>query len=218
MTGSPEKATEDKGVVGRIQDFLSNIVGSGDKETRQVAEIDTSMKEGSMTDPLGKVTEGKDIVGKIQNFLAGFIGYIDKERRRDADKMLRETIAERYEELWSRISELQRQLVSDGKLELVDDLEAAAVKLRGFIDRIKGAPYGYTGFFDAVRVNKEELERLYEYDLALLEGVDRLSSAIDNVAASFGTEGLPAAIRHLVMLSQEANDTYARRDEVILAI
>jgi hypothetical protein len=175
------------------------------------------MEEETMSDPLGKVTEGKDIVGKIQNFLAGFIGYIDRERRRDADKLLRETVAQRYEEQWDRISELQRQFVSEGAIESVDDLEAAAIKLRGFIDRVDGAAYGYAGFFDAVRVHKEELESLYEYDLALLEGVDKVSNAIDNIASSVGTDGLPAAIRNLVTICQEAVDIYNRRDEVILA-
>ena len=170
-----------------------------------------------MSDPLGKVTEGIDLIGKIRNFLAGFIGYIDREGRRDADKLLRETVAQRYEEQWGRISELQRQLVSEGNLELVDDLEAAAIKLRGFVDRVKGAAYGYAGFFDAVRIHKEELEKLYEFDLALLEGVGRIASAVDNVSASVGTDGFPASIRHLTSLSQEAIDTYNRRDEVVLA-
>jgi len=170
-----------------------------------------------MSDPLGKITEGKDLIGKIRNFIAGFVGYVDRENRREADKILRETTAQRYEEVWSRISELQRQLISEGKLELVDDLEASAIKLRAFIDRTKGASYGYAGFFDAVRVHSEELERIYEYDIALLEGVQKLTDTVDNVAASIGTDGLPAAIRHLVSMSQEAIDTYNRRDEVILA-
>jgi hypothetical protein len=170
-----------------------------------------------MSDPLGKITEGKDLIGKIRNFLADFIGYFDRENRREADKLLRETITLRYEEQWGRISELQRQFVSEGQLDLVDDLEAAAIKLRAFIDRVKGAAYGYAGFFDAVRVNSDELERIYEYDIALLEGVQNLADAIDNVSASVGTDGLPASIRHLVTLSQDAVDTYNRRDEVILA-
>ena len=76
-----------------------------------------------MSDTLGKITEGKDLIGKIRNFIAGFVGYVDRENRREADKILRETTAQRYEEVWSRISELQRQLISEGKLELVDDLE-----------------------------------------------------------------------------------------------
>jgi hypothetical protein len=170
-----------------------------------------------MSDPLGKITEGKDLIGKVRNFLAGFIGYFDRENRREADKLLRETIAQRYEEQWGRISELQRQFVSEGQLELIDDLEAAAIKLRAFIDRVKGASYGYAGFFDAVRINRDELERIYEYDIALLEGAQTLANAVDNVSASVGSDGLPAAIRHLVTLSQEAVDGYNRRDEVILA-
>jgi hypothetical protein len=171
-----------------------------------------------MTDPLGKITEGKDLLGKIRNSLAGFLGYMDRANRREADKILRETIAQRYEEQWSKISELQRQLVSDGKLELVDDLEAAAIKLRAFIDRVKGASYGYAGFFDAVRVNSDELEHIYKYDASLLEHVDTLARAIENVQASLDTEGLPAAIRNLVTLSQEAIDAFDRREEVILEV
>lgn len=170
-----------------------------------------------MTDPLGKITEGKDLLGKIRNFLAGFVGYLDRENRREADKMLREDLARRYRDLWGRVSQLQRQLTAEGQLEWVDDLEGAAIKLQTFADRIQGAAYGYSGFFDAARVNERELTQLYQYDLALLEGVDRLSSAIDNVAASAGADGMPAAVRHLVSLSQESVDAFNRREQVVLA-
>ena len=170
-----------------------------------------------MVDPLDKATEGKDLIGKIQNFLAGFIGYYDRERRRDADKMLREMVVDRYEEQWSRISEIQRQLISEGLLELVDDLESAAVKLRGFIDRVDNAAYGYAGFFDAVRIQQDELQKLYEFDLALLEGASEVSVAIDGLSAAMGSEELPEAIRNLVTVSQQAIAAYDRRDEVILA-
>jgi translation elongation factor EF-4 len=169
-----------------------------------------------MSDPLGKITAGEDLIGKIRNFLAGFVGYVKRENRREADKTLRSTVSNRWEEQWSRISQIQREMISAGQLEFVDDLEAAAIKIRTFIDRVKGASYGYAGFFDAVRINDSELSRLYEYDLALLESVDKLSAAVDNVEASLGTDGLPAAIRNLVTQSQEAIDTYNRRDEVIL--
>jgi hypothetical protein len=170
-----------------------------------------------MSDPLGKITEGKDLIGKIRNFLAGFTGYLDRENRREADKLLRQTIAQRYEEQWDRISQLQRQLISEGKLEFVDDLEAANIKLRAFIDRARHASYGYSGFFDAVRVNEAELTKLYEYDSTLLENVKRISDAVDNLGASLGTDGLPAAIRNLVTLSQDVVDAYNRREEVLLA-
>ena len=170
-----------------------------------------------MSDPLGKITEGKDLIGKVRNWLAGFTGYLERENRREADKLLRQTIAQRYEEQWDRISQLQRQLISEGKLEFVDDLEAANIKLRAFVDRARHASYGYSGFFDAVRVNEAELTRIYEYDSILLENVKKISDAVDNLNASLGTDGLPAAIRNLVSLSQDVVDAYNRREEVLLA-
>jgi hypothetical protein len=217
MSDPLEKDTEGSGLVDRVRKFFSGL-GSSTEQERVDYPVGESIKEerNMVSDPLGKITEGKDLIGKIRNFLAGFVGYVDRENRREADKLLRETIAQRYEEQWSRISELQRQLVSEGQLELVDDLEAATIKLRAFVDRVKGASYGYAGFFDAVRIHSDELEKVYEYDVALLEGVQNLANAVDNVTASFGTDGLPAAIRHLIGLSQEAIDTYNRRDETIL--
>jgi hypothetical protein len=169
-------------------------------------------------DPLGKITAGDDLLGKIRKTLSGFIGYLDRENRREADKLLRATIASRYEQQWGRISTIQRQMIEAGNLEQVDQLEAAAIKLRTFIDRLKSASYGYAGFFDAVRVNETELQKIYSYDLQLLEDVNSISSAVDNVEASMGSDGLPAAMRHLTTLSQDVIDAYDRRDEVLLAL
>lgn len=220
MSDPLENSTEDSGIVDKIKNFFSGLGGSADQGESQRTDypIEETIKEEGriVSDPLGKITEGKDLIGKVRNFLSGFVGYVDRENRREADKLLRETIAQRYEEQWSRISELQRQLVSAGQLELVDDLEAATIKLRAFVDRVKGASYGYAGFFDAVRIHSDELEKVYEYDIALLEGAQNIANAVDNVAASIGSDGLPAAIRHLISLSQEAIDVYNRRDEVIL--
>lgn len=171
-----------------------------------------------MSDPLDKITEGKGLLGKIRNTLSGFLGYVDRENRREADKLLREQIASQYEEQWSRVSKLQRQLISAGQLEYVDDLEEGAINLRIFADRIRRAAYGYAGFFDAVRVNSDELEKLYAFDQALLENVDDLARAIDNVSESIATDGLSASIQQLLDLCQEANDTYDQRKSVILEI
>jgi hypothetical protein len=108
-------------------------------------------------------------------------------------------------------------LIKEKQLEQVDDLEDAAIKLRAVGNRIRTASYGYSGLFDAVQINSKELELIYEYDVALLEGVDQISNAIDNLSASIGTDGFPAAVRHLVTLSDEMVVAFDRREEVILA-
>jgi hypothetical protein len=118
--------------------------------------------------------------------------------------------------LWGRISALQRQAISDGNIELIDDLEAPALKLRQFVDRIRTASYGYAGFFDSIKVRTEELDEIYQYDYALLASEEEVGRAIDNVESSMGTDGLPAALRHLTQLAQDCLDAFEKRKEVVI--
>jgi hypothetical protein len=173
-------------------------------------------KGENMSDILGRIREERDVFSTLLSKLPGFNGYFDRENRRSADKLLRETVAARYEELWRRISALQRDLISQGGLAYVGDLEGAAIKVRQFVDRVKNASYGYAGFFDAIKIQSEELDQLYQYDLWLLSLADELARSVDNVDASIGTDGLPAAIRHLTRMAQESIEAYNKRSEVIL--
>jgi len=170
-----------------------------------------------MSDLYDQVTEDQDPIKKLASKIPGFSGYIERENRRAADKLLRESIADRYEEIWKKISSLQKDLASDQSLEYLDDLETAAMKVQTFKDKIRNAAYGNSGFFDAVKVNEEELANLYDFDLALLENAESVQAAVDNVETSVAEEGLPAAISHLVSLSRELVTVFEKRSSVITA-
>jgi hypothetical protein len=170
-----------------------------------------------MSDLFDQVTADQDPFKKIASKIPGFSGYIERQNRRAADKMLRESIADQFEELWNRVGNIQKDLVNQGELLVLDDLETAVTKLRTFIDKVRTASYGYSGFFDAIKVNEEELEKMYNFDSALLDMADEVSAAIDIVETSIGDEGLPAAIRHLIGLTRDLVSTFNNRDEVITA-
>src|SRR3989304_2237707 len=102
-----------------------------------------------MSDFFEKVSSQVDPFKKLLSYIPGFSGYIERQNRRDADKILRDTVARRYEELWQRTSRLQADLVSNGKISFVDDVEQAALQIRTFIDKIKTAPRGHSSLFDA---------------------------------------------------------------------
>jgi hypothetical protein len=165
----------------------------------------------------GKVEGDLDPFKKILSKIPGFGGYVKRQERRDSDKLLRDTIYKRFRELEDRISAVQRSIESPADAMYIDDLEAAAIKLRIFSDRIRTAARGYSSLFEAVKINEEELTKIYEYDAALLDSADEVGRAIDNVEASIGSDGMPAAIRNLQSLSQKCIDAFERRDEVILA-
>ena len=168
-----------------------------------------------MSDLFDRVTSQQDPLKKLMAKIPGFKGYIARADRRSADKLLRETISDQFQVLWQRLSSIQRDLVNAGRIDVMDEVEIAAVRLRQFIDRIKTAAYGYSGFFDATKVNEAELEKVYQYDLTLVSMGGEVSSAIDNLEASVDTDGFPASIRNLNQKTQDCLDAFNKRSEVM---
>jgi len=163
-----------------------------------------------------KIVNSNDIFRKLASKIPGFKGYVERQNRRDSDKLIRETIYRRFRELEGRISDIQVEFVNRGEISYTDDLEKAALRLRTFADRVRTAPRGYAGIFDAVKINEPELAKLYAYDAALLDKTDEVGRAIDNIQASIGTDGLPAAIRNLQTIAKQCIEIYDRRQEVVV--
>lgn len=169
-----------------------------------------------MSDLVERVTGDMNVLQKIVSKIPGFSGYVDLTNRRSADKLLRETIASHFEGLWQRLSSIQNDLIREGGLEYMSKIESASIKLRQFIDRVRTASYGYAGFFDAVKIKQEELDRVYQYDLALLTLEEEVGHAIDNLEAAIGTDGMPASIRDLTKKAQACLDTFNHRQEEMI--
>jgi hypothetical protein len=149
--------------------------------------------------------------------IPGYKGYKEKEMRREADKLLREHLARQFEEQRRRIPELQKQLISSGRIGFLDDLEDGGLKLQILIDRLKTASYGYAGFFDAVKVKEKQLDALYDFDNALVDEVPKVAAGINNVSEAIVAKGSVAeAIANLVSTIQGINDTFSKRQDVIL--
>lgn len=163
----------------------------------------------------GRVVGDMDVFKKIASKIPGFKGYIESQSRRDADKLVRETLFNRFRELEGQVSALQRDFIDQGEIAQVGKLEATAIKLRTFADRVRTARRGYAGWFDAVKVDSAVLTKLYDYDAAMLDLVDQMKAAIDNVQASVGTDGLPAAIRNMESVARQCIETFDRREEVL---
>ncbi len=102
-----------------------------------------------------KVTSQQDPFEKLASKIPGFNGYVERQNRRDADKLLRDTVARRFEEHWKRASQLQSDMVSNGMISMWTTWRRHAIQLRTFIDKITTAPRGYSGLFDAVKINEE---------------------------------------------------------------
>ncbi len=168
-----------------------------------------------MSDLFETVKGQQDIFKKLLSYVPGFNGYVERTNRRAADKLLRDQVALRYTELAGRASSLQKDIVSAGQMDFLDEMDSVSLKLRTFSDRIKTASYGYSGFFDAVKINEKELAQIYAFDAAFFDLAGQISSGLDTVEASVGGEGLKAAIRNVDALARQIIETYDRRYQVI---
>jgi len=163
-----------------------------------------------MTDFQGQIEEGR---GKLKQLLAkipGFKGYIEMEDRRSADKMVRDAVADRYQEQLDRLTGIMSEFVDRGDLAYMDKLEGVAVKIRTFIDKIRHAVYGYSGFFDAIRIDQDKLDKLYDYDQALLDGVEGISETLDKLSSAVDSDQIKSLIANL---TQQAADMVVKADQ-----
>jgi hypothetical protein len=168
-----------------------------------------------MSDLFETVKGGQDIFKKLLSYVPGFSGYVERTNRRAADKLLRDQVALKYSELAGRTSRMQKDITDAGQIDFLDDIDSVGLKLRTFTDRIKNASYGYSGFFDTVKINEKELAQIYTFDAAFFELGDQISSGLDNVEAAVGSDGLKSAIRSVSDLARQAGETYDRRYQII---
>jgi hypothetical protein len=145
-----------------------------------------------MTDFRDRVFKSRDesTLKRLASRIPGYGGYLEKEMRRDADKLLREYIAAQLEQQRKRMAEAQQELLSTpGGLELMDDADSVQKKLQLLIDRLRTAVYGYAGWFDAVTIREQELDALYNYDAALLQGVEQVAADVKAFVHAVGGDG-----------------------------
>jgi len=170
-----------------------------------------------MVDTHSKVQDSRTGLEKMLDIIPGWGGYQERQNRRKADQLLRQTLAEKLAGQRRNLDAAQKDLINHGKIDLVDDVGSAVTQLQTFIDRVRTATYGYSGMFDAVRINEDELEQMYSFDSALFEYVGRLDAAISRLreAISVG-EGLVETIRIIQDICREANGTFDQREHIIL--
>jgi hypothetical protein len=103
----------------------------------------------------------------------------------------------------------------------VDDLEGVVTKMRTFIDRIRHAAYGYSSFFSAIKVDTVKLDKIYEYDQALLEGIEGFGGILDSLASAVEEDqikGYIAALRNaaqeIVTKADQRKEEITREDEI----
>ena len=126
---------------------------------------------------LDKARAGHNALERLMNAVPGFKGYREKELRRDADRLQREYLAARLDDNKKVLNQLAADATRSGSLDVINDIETARKRLDKLVNRVRYADRGYSGFFDPVKVDEGQLDRVYLFDLGLIDGVEAIQVA-----------------------------------------
>ncbi len=153
--------------------------------------------------------------------IPGFKGYLAKEDRRESDKLERGFIAKAFDDAREPLRRTVTKVADTGSFDSLrsvaglDPLEKLIEKVG---NRIRFADYGYSGFFDVVKVDEAALDRLYQFDLGLYEKAEQLSKrTVGLPALASDADALKAEIEMLLQLVREIDREFDLREKVLLA-
>ena len=161
-------------------------------------------------------TDQRSWIERLSDKIPGYSGYVDRERRRDIDKLHREHLADRLRSLKAPLTEEMRDLTSGGRLFEIGPVDSAIKKLDHLENRVRFASYGYAGFFDVVKIEQQQLDSLYRFDLKLVEEVDKIEALARDFKGKAGTaDGLKAATAEITNALDEAGRSFDERSKAI---
>jgi hypothetical protein len=132
----------------------------------------------------------RNVFERLLDKIPGFRGFQDRELRRDVDKLQREHISGEIGRVKTVLRDKARAYTDAGQIALLGPFDRLDRKLDGLSQSVRFADYGASGLFDAVKIGEPELQRLYEFDLSLLDDL----GALRTEAAGISSPGVsPAA-------------------------
>lgn len=120
---------------------------------------------------------GQNPLEQLMNALPGFKGYREKELRRDTDRILRDHLAARLDLLKKSLNEAAAAATRSGGLDAINDIETARKRLDRVSNRVRYADRGYAPLFAVLKIDEAALARVYDFDVALMEGADAIARA-----------------------------------------
>jgi hypothetical protein len=156
---------------------------------------------------------------RIAAFIPGFRGYKEKELRRESDKLIRNHLYLKLSTEKTDLREISQKIADRRYFDVLTDMDRLLAKMDRVVEKVNHASYGYSGFFDAVKVKEENLDNMITFDNQLLESVNALTAEIDAFKAdlaSGNTSNLKARVQSVTDKLESLEDTFDKRGEVLL--
>jgi hypothetical protein len=173
-----------------------------------------------MADLRSKVEDDRGLLKKIELLIPGFRGYRKREDLRAADSLLRQQLAGKMKEVNKKFENSREELTKALELSLIQDMGDLLKLSRQFENKIRHAEQGYTGISADYRIEENELNKLYEWDLSMLQTIVSLEKMAQDLNSSIisqdGTTG--RKMKDIKNALNEFNSIFDKRISIIAGL
>jgi hypothetical protein len=158
---------------------------------------------------------------RIAAALPGFRGYKEKELRRESDKLIRNNLTLKLSKAKDNVRSIAQRISGKRYLDILPDIDRLTAKMDRITEKVNHASYGYSGFYDIVKIKEESLDRMIAFDNQLLDEVDALTASIEDLKAqllSGNYSNLKDKIQTISDKFELLEDSFDKREQVILGV
>jgi hypothetical protein len=158
---------------------------------------------------------------RIAAFIPGFRGYKEKELRRESDRLIRNQLYLNLSNVKTDLRTLSQKLADRRYFDVLTDVDRLLARMDRVTEKVNHASYGYTGFYDAVKVKEDALDRMIAFDNKLLDEINALASEVLAFKADLAaavTTNLKIHIQNVSDKIDALEGTFDNREQVILGV
>ncbi len=123
---------------------------------------------------LRKAKEEMRLSETILSAIPGFKGYKEKELRRESDRLIRDHLRRRLKDAEDLLKKFFQKLSDERIYGVLENTDRLVMEFDRVKARIDHASYGYSGFFDIVKIDERDLEEMLAFDNGLIESVEKI--------------------------------------------
>ncbi len=160
------------------------------------------------------IDQDRGVLKRIQLLIPGFRGYRQGEDIRAADSLLRIQVADKVHQVLAALQDTRATLARQTQYVGLTDLATVLSDLQVLEGRVRHAEQGYSGIAANVRVQPEQLDRLYEYDYGFVTAADQLgtaASAVQDASQKGDVNVLRVSVQTLRGQVQQLQNAFAQR-------
>lgn len=172
-----------------------------------------------MPDIRQRVEEDRGLLKKIQMIIPGYRGYRIREDLRDSDKMLRMELSKKLALQRKQLEECRGEIVASmplsKSLETLGGVISQYKKVEGLMVH---SDSGYSGIAADIKIQQDEMNHLYDYDMSILENIQFIDQGIGDLRSAINTNDdskMKEAAKMVKMRLTGLEEKFAKRQAVI---